>query len=76
MLSYINQQASKFEETHGIQPNLLYLGEEHVQHLMNDFSDQYDLNAIMDFLQMEIVISNEIVHPHVGWTRFAQKHAV
>lgn len=76
MLSYINQQASNFEEDHGLQPNLLYLSKEHVKHLINNFSDQYDLNAIMDFLQMELVISNEIIHPHVGWTRFAQKQAV
>lgn len=76
MLSYINQQASKFEESHGIQPNLLYLNEEHILYLRNDFSAQYDLDAIMNLLQMELVISNEIVHPHVGWTRFAQKYAV
>lgn len=76
MLSYIYQQASKFEQDHNMQPNLLYLNEEHVRYLKNDFSDQYDLNAIMDFLQMELVISNEIVHPHVGWTKFTLKYAV
>lgn len=76
MLSYIVQQASNFEQEHGIQPNLLYLSEEHISFLKEDFSDQYDLNAIRDFLQMELIINNEIVHPHVGWTRFSQKRAV
>lgn len=76
MLSYIVQQASKFEQEHGIQPNLLYLSEIHTRHLRDDFSDEYDLNAISDFLEMELIINDEIVHPHVGWTRFAQKCAV
>ena len=76
MLSYIYQQTSKFEQEHGMQPNLLYLNEEQAKYLKQDFSDQYDMDAIMNLLQMELVISDEIVHPHVGWTRFTQKCAV
>lgn len=68
MLSFIYNLVNTFKATHGIHPNLLYLNESHLKHLLNQFSDDYDLIQIMDFLDMEIIIDNESLHPHVSKT--------
>jgi hypothetical protein len=69
MLSFIYNLVNNFETSHGLRPNLLYLNETHLHHLAEGFSDEYDLFEIMNMLQMEIIIDNEAVHPHVAWTR-------
>ncbi len=69
MLSFIYNLVSNFESSHGIRPNLLYLNEDHLHHLSDEFSEEYDLFQIMNMLQMEFIIDNETMHPHVAWTR-------
>jgi len=69
MLSFIVNLVNNFELSHGIRPNLLYINEAHLQHLIKGFSAEYDLFQIMDMLQLEFIIDNAAVHPHVAWTR-------
>ena len=69
MLSFIYNLVQSFETSHGMRPNLLYLNQTHLQHLKQGFSEEYDLFQITNMLQMEIIIDNEAVHPHVAWTR-------
>ena len=68
MLSFIFRLIRDFEQEHGIQPNILYINENHAQHLKNGFAESFTYQAIRDLLQMEFVISRETVHPHVAWT--------
>lgn len=72
MLSFIYNLVNTFEASHAIRPNLLYVSEAHLHHLVSQFSKDYDLIKIMDFLDMEIIIDNEAVHPHVAWTRIVE----
>ena len=76
MLSYIYRLIRDFENLHGVQPNLLYLNELHVEHLKSAFEDCYTLQSIRDVLKMDVVISKEITHPHVSWTQTHQRIAV
>jgi len=69
MLSFIYNLVSNFESSHGMRPNLLYINDNHLKHLQDEFSSEYDLFQIMDMLQMEFIIDNNAVHPHVAWTR-------
>lgn len=69
MLSFIYNLVNAFESSHNIPPNLLYLNKIHIQHLMEEFSDEYDLMQIMNLLEMEIIIDSESIHPHVSRTR-------
>ena len=69
MLSFIYSLVNGFESSHGIRPNLLYLNENHLHRLIEQFDPEYDLFKIMDFLCMEIIIDKSLVHPHVGWNR-------
>jgi hypothetical protein len=75
MLSFIYRLVNDFESTHDLRPNLLYLNEEHLQHLKDGFSKEYDLFRIMQTLGMEIIIDRGCVHPHVAWTRIADTNS-
>ncbi len=75
MLSFIYNLASSFESSHGLRPNLLYLNQSHLRYLAEGFGNDYDLFQIKNMLQMEIIIDNEAVHPHVAWTRIADRKA-
>ena len=72
MLSHIYRLISSFEHEHGIHPNLLYMNGEHVEYLQACFSEEYSLEHIMKMLEMELIIEEDIMHPHAVWTTFAQ----
>ena len=72
MLSHIYRLIKNFEQQHGIHPNLLHLNRNHVGHLKGAFEDSYSLQQIMNMLDMELIIEEEIMHPHVAWTTVAQ----
>lgn len=75
MLAYIYRVVREFEQTHGMHPNLLYLNRAHSEHLQATFTEGYTLGQIMAQLQMELIIDQDIVHPHVAWTQVAQRMA-
>ncbi len=75
MLGYIYQLVRGFEQEHGVQPNLLYLSRFHSEHLKSAFDERFSLGQIMDMLQMEMIIDDEIMHPHVAWSHVANRVA-
>ena len=76
MLSYINRIVRDFRRDHGIEPNLLYLNDVQAHHLKEDFAEQYSYASISELLGMEIIVSRDIVHPHVAWSQAASRKAV
>ncbi len=72
MLSHIVRLISEFEKQHGVYPNLLNLNQNHIEHLKAAFDDGYSLQQIMQVLDMELIIEEDIMHPHVAWTTVAQ----
>ena len=66
MLSYIYQIAYRFEHSHELRPNTLYLNLQHFEHLRNEFSDPDDIDAISSYLGMHLILSHEALHPHVA----------
>lgn len=75
MLSFIYQQADKFEQKHGVRPNLLYLNQVHAEQLQACFSELHNLEGIKEMLQMEIIINQDIPHPHMAWAPTAHRRA-
>lgn len=73
MLAFIYRLAREFEQQHGFQPNLLYLNKLHSEHLKTVFSENYSMQNIMEILQMELILDQSVVHPHVAWTHTAQR---
>lgn len=77
MLSFVYRLAREFEKEHGIRPNLLYLNPSHLQFLREQLNDEQQLDNIVKLLGMEIMVTNEAIHPHVVWTHLpSQRQAV
>lgn len=75
MLGYIYRVVTGFEREHGIRPNLLYINQEHLQHLKSSFDESYSMCQIMSMLRMEVIIDPSSVHPHVCWAQAALRKA-
>jgi hypothetical protein len=76
MLSYIYRLIRDFEQEHGIHPNLLYLNQFHASHLKQGLDERFSFQAICDLLRLELIIDQDIMHPHVAWTQSAQRAVV
>lgn len=75
MLSFIYRLVRDFELEQGVKPNVLYLSTMHFQRLRQDFVDPDDIEAIIKRLDMEIVIDNSALHPHVSRVGTSQHQA-
>lgn len=75
MLSFVYQLARTFEQEHGYPPNLLYLTPRHYSALMAALPEDSARENLRQRLGMEIILTEEVVHPHVAWTRQAQRRA-
>ena len=73
MLSFIYQLARTFELEHGYPPNLLYLNNRHYTALMNALPEESTHDSLRLRLGMEIILTDEVVHPHVAWSRLVQR---
>ncbi len=76
MLNFIYRLIREFEREHGIHPNLLYLSPVHAQHLKDSVDESYTMQSIRNLLHMELIVNQDIVHPHVAWAQCAQRVAV
>ena len=68
MLSFIYRLVRDFEKEHGIHPNLLYLNPTQMQFLREQLDNEVQLENIVSLLDMEIMVTTEVIHPHVVWT--------
>ena len=77
MLSFIYRLSRDFENEHGIHPNLLYLNPSHLKFLREQLDNEAQLDNIVKILGMEIMVTTEVIHPHVVWTHLPwQRKAV
>ena len=65
MLSFIYRLVHEFEREHGRTPNLLFISPFHLNYLRNQISRRYDIDDLRNLLGMEIIVADDIVHPHV-----------
>ena len=75
MLSFIYRLVRDFELEQGMKPNVLYLNGIHFQRLRHDFVDPEDIESIINRLDMEIVIDNNAIHPHMSHIGSSQRQA-
>ncbi len=68
MLSFVYRLVRSFEQEHGVHPNLLYLSSVHMQSLREQLDACDQMDDIVNLLGMEIIITDETMHPHVAWT--------
>lgn len=77
MLSFIYRLVHDFEKEHGLHPNLLYLNQVHLSVLREQMGSNIRLDELVGLLGMEIIITQEAIHPHVAWVQLGwQRQAV
>jgi hypothetical protein len=72
MLGFIYRLMRDFEKTHGMLPNMLYISPFHQKHLKAAFDSDFSMQQISSLLCMEMVINNDVMHPHVAWQQTGQ----
>jgi len=72
MLSFILRLQRDFEREHGFGPNVLYLNSEQFRRLKFELGDALR-PSVSDRLGLDVILSDDYVHPHVGWTAAACK---
>jgi len=75
MLGHIYSLINRFEQSHGISPNLLYLNPIHYEHLKAALDESYTLTRIIELLHMDIIIQSDRIHPHAVWIHAKQRIA-
>ena len=76
MLSYIYNVSRQFEKEHGYSPNTLYMNYAHLECLKQQLDNPNDFEAVTSLLGMELMISQDSVHPSVAWFVEPWKQAV
>jgi len=67
MLSFLYRLIRAFREEHGYQPNVVVMSAAHYRVLQDSLPELANPADLARFLQMEILLSEEAVHPHVAW---------
>lgn len=76
MLSFIYRVSQQFESEHGYSPNTLYMNYAHLECLKQQLKNPTDFNSVTDLLGMELIITQESVHPSVAWLAEPWKNAI
>jgi len=72
MLSFLYRLIRAFHQEHGYSPNTVVMNAQHYQRLLENVPEMQDYGSVSRFLRMEIILSEDSVHPHVGWMAQAQ----
>ena len=69
MLSFLFRLMRTYQREHGFLPNVLYINDFHYQKLRESLADLTTHEEIAAFLQLDVVISTEAVHPSIAWVK-------
>ena len=72
MLSFLFRLIRAFSREHGYSPNFVVMNAQHYQRLRAEIPEMRDHASVSRFLRLEIILSEESVHPHVRWMPSAQ----
>lgn len=73
MLSFLFRLMRAYQREHGFLPNMLYINDFHYQKLRESLPDIASHEEIAAFLQLDIVIRGDAVHPSVVWAHPLQQ---
>jgi hypothetical protein len=76
MLSFLYRLARAFQDEHGYRPNTVIMNAGHFRLLQESVPEVTDEAELAGLLGMEIMLSQDCVHPHVAWTPSARRASV
>jgi hypothetical protein len=75
MLSFLYRLVRAFREEHGYRPNVVVMNAAHYRLLQDSLPELANPADLAQFLGMDIVLSEEAIHPHVAWMPPTQRAA-
>ena len=69
MLSFLFRLMRAYQREHGFLPNVLYINDFHYQKLRESLPALTTHEEIAAFLQVDVVLSAEAVHPSIAWVK-------
>jgi len=73
MLSFLYRLMRTFRREHGYPPNVVFMSARHYGLLQENLAAMSDYPQIRRLLGMEIILSEDCIHPHVGWLLPAER---
>jgi hypothetical protein len=73
MLSFLYRLARAFRQEHGYAPNVVVMNREHYRLLQASLPDTAGYASLTRFIGMDVILSEDCVHPHVAWMPQAQR---
>jgi hypothetical protein len=67
MLSFLYRLARAYREEHGYRPNIVVMNAAHYRLLLESLPGLAHPADLALFLGMDVILSEESVHPHVAW---------
>jgi hypothetical protein len=67
MLSFLYRLARAYREEHGYRPNVVVMNAAHYRLLQDNLPELANPADLARFLGMDVILSEESVHPHVAW---------
>ncbi|MHB8454521.1 MAG: hypothetical protein ACYDDO_07425 [Acidiferrobacterales bacterium] len=74
MLSFLFRLIREFRREHGFTPNALYINRFHYRKLRECLPDLQHDDELAHFLTVEVIVSEEAIHPHVAWLSPARRN--
>jgi len=70
MLSFLYRLIRAFVQEHGYRPNVVVMNRHHYRQLQESLPEMHDFAP---FLGLEVILSDDCVHPHVAWLPQARR---
>jgi hypothetical protein len=73
MLSFLYRLVRAFRDEHGYRPNVVVMNTGHYRLLQKSLPELANPAELAQFLAMDVLLSEEAVHPHVAWMPQTQR---
>lgn len=67
MLSFLYRLARTFHREHGYKPNVVVMSRQHFRQLQQSLPVFADSTDLARQIGMDIILSEDCLHPHVAW---------
>jgi hypothetical protein len=74
MLSHIVNLVNRYENNHGLKPNVVYMNETHYSYLREELPGVRDHHDVISIIGVDIALSDDVIHPQVATVRFAAEN--
>ncbi len=75
MLSFLYRIARSYQQEHGYRPNVVVMNKAHFRVLQASLPGISEYADLARLLGMEVVLSEDCVHPHMSWMPLARRAA-